>query len=166
MAQQIDALTLLKKDHDLAKDLMARVDKEKDVDERTSMFEQLIDALTIHERIEEEIFYPALQRLPNAREDVLESFEEHHLVDQIITGLDNTAIDSETWPAKFTVLKENVEHHIQDEEEKLFPKADKLLGREKLGELGARMADLKEAEENALAEELDEEEIEQETAKD
>lgn len=165
MAQEIDALTLLKKDHDLAKDLMTRVEKEKDVDERTSMFEQLIDALTIHERIEEEIFYPALQKLPNAKEDVLESFEEHHLVDQIITGLDNTAIDSETWPAKFTVLKENVEHHIQDEEEKLFPKAEKLLGKAKLGELGAKMADLKEAEEQALAEELDEEEVE-ETAKD
>ena len=165
MAQEIDALTLLKKDHDLAKDLMTRVEKEKDVDERTSMFEQLIDALTIHERIEEEIFYPALQKLPNAKEDVLESFEEHHLVDQIITGLDNTAIDSETWPAKFTVLKENVEHHIQDEEEKLFPKAEKLLGKAKLGELGAKMADLKEADEQALAEELDEEEVE-ETAKD
>ena len=164
MPQKVDALTLLKKDHDLVKDLMQRVEKEKDVEERTSMFEQLIDELTIHERIEEEIFYPALQKLPKAKEDVLESFEEHHLVDQIVTGLDNTPLDAETWPAKFTVLRENVEHHIQDEEEKLFPKAEKLLGREKLGELGAKMADLKEAEQSALAEELDEEEEEEETA--
>ena len=163
MPEQIDALTLLKKDHELVKDLMHRVEKEKDTEERTSLFEQLIDELTIHERIEEEIFYPALQKLPNAKEDVLESFEEHHLVDQIVTGLDNTPMDAETWPAKFTVLKENVEHHIQDEEEKLFPKAEKLLGKEKLGALGVQMADLKEAEQQALAEELDEEE-EEETA--
>ena len=157
MAQQIDALTLLKKDHDLAKELMTRVDAEKDVEDRTSLFEQLIDELTIHERIEEEIFYPALQQLPNAKEDVLEAFEEHHLVDQIITGLDNTSVDSETWPAKFTVLKENVEHHIGEEEGTLFPKAQQLLGPERLGELGARMAELKDAEQRALAEELDEE---------
>lgn len=158
MAEQMDALTLLRKDHELVTELMSRVEKEKDIDERTSLFEQLIDELTIHERIEEQIFYPALQKLPNAKEDVLESFEEHHLVDQIVTGLDNTPMDAETWPAKFTVLRENVEHHIGDEEKKLFPKAEKLLGREKLGALGAEMADLKEAEERALAEELDEEE--------
>lgn len=162
MAQQIDALALLRKDHELVKDLMQRVEKEKDTEQRISMFEQLIDELTIHERIEEEIFYPALQKLPNAKEDVLESFEEHHLVDQIVTGLDNTPISAETWPAKFTVLRENVEHHIGDEEEKLFPKAEKLLGREKLGELGVKMADLKEAEQRALAEEFDE--AEEETA--
>ena len=102
MAQEIDALTLLKKDHELVKDLMERVEKEKDTEQRISMFEQLIDELTIHERIEEEIFYPALQKLPNAKEDVLESFEEHHLVDQIVTGLDNTPASADTWPAKFT----------------------------------------------------------------
>ena len=157
MAAPLDALTLLRKDHELVKDLMNKMDKEEDADQLSSMFEQLVDELGIHERIEEEIFYPALQKLPNAKEDVLEAYEEHHLVDEIVKEMD-VETDDDKWKAKFTVMKENVEHHIKDEEEKLFPKAEKLLGSDKLGALGVQMADLKEAEQEALAEELEEEE--------
>ena len=152
----MDALELLKRDHELVKQLMTKIDGEKDTNTRTSLFEQLIDELTIHERIEEEYFYPALQALPKAKEDVLEGFEEHHLVDQIVTGLDNTQPSDETWAAKFTVLKENVEHHIEEEETTLFDKAEKLLGKEKLGALGVKMRDLKEAEQQALQEQEEE----------
>jgi hemerythrin superfamily protein len=162
MKMQMDAITLLKKDHELVKDLMNKMAEEDDPDQLSSMFEQLVDELSIHERIEEEIFYPALQKLPKAKEDVLEAFEEHHLVDEIVTEMD-VETDDDKWKAKFTVMKENVEHHIKDEEDKLFPKAEELLGEEKLGALGVRMADLKEAEQEALAEELDEEEEERET---
>jgi hemerythrin superfamily protein len=162
MAMDLDAIALLKKDHELVKDLMNKMAEEDDPDQLSSMFEQLVDELSIHERIEEEIFYPALQKLPKAKEDVLEAFEEHHVVDEIVTEMD-VETDDDKWKAKFTVMKENVEHHIKDEEDKLFPKAEKLLGEEKLGALGARMADLKEAEQNALAEGRDEEEEEQET---
>jgi hemerythrin superfamily protein len=157
MATQLDALALLKKDHVLVKDLLRKMDEEDDTDQLKSMFEQLVDELGIHERIEEEIFYPALQKLPKAREDVMESFEEHHLVDEIVTEMDVETND-EKWKAKFTVMKENIEHHIEDEEEKLFPKAEELLGEKKLGELGAQMADLKEAEQQALTEDEVEEE--------
>ena len=159
----MDALALLKKDHVLVKDLLRKMDEEEDTDQLKSMFEQLVDELGIHERIEEEIFYPALQKLPKAREDVMESFEEHHLVDEIVTEMDVETND-EKWKAKFTVMKENIEHHIEDEEEKLFPKAEELLGEKKLGELGAQMADLKEAEQQALAEDVEEEEEERSTS--
>src|SRR5690348_12041632 len=162
MAMDLDAITLLKKDHELVKDLMNKMAEEDDPDQLSSMFEQLVDELGIHERIEEEIFYPALQKLPKAKEDVLEAFEEHHVVDEIVTEMD-VETDDDKWKAKFTVMKESVEHHIKDEEDKLFPKAEKLLGDEKLGALGVQMADLKEAEENALAEQRDEEEEEEET---
>lgn len=164
MAAQLDALALLKKDHELVKSLMNEMDKEEDQDQLSSMFEQLVDELTVHERIEEEIFYPALQKLPEAKEDVLESFEEHHLVDEIVAQMD-VETDDDKWKAKFTVMKENVEHHIQDEEEKLFPKAEKLLGPEKLAALGVKMADLQQAEQEALAEEVDEEEEEESTSR-
>jgi hemerythrin superfamily protein len=162
MKMRMDAITLLKKDHELVKDLMNKMAEEDDPDQLSSMFEQLVDELSIHERIEEEIFYPALQKLPKAKEDVLEAFEEHHLVDEIVTEMD-VETDDDKWKAKFTVMKENVEHHIKDEEDKLFPKAEELLGEETLGALGVKMADLKEAEQEALAEELDEEEEERET---
>ena len=163
MAGEMDALSLLKKDHELVKSLMNEMDKEEDEEQLSSMFEQLCDELGIHERIEEEIFYPALAKHPKAKKDVLEGFEEHHLVDEIVAEMDVETND-EKWKAKFTVMKENVEHHIKDEEEKLFPKAEELLGPEKLGELGAKMADMKEAEQEALAEELVEEEEEETTS--
>lgn len=159
MTQQLDALTLLKQDHELVKDLLGKIDKEEDTDSRMSMYEQLMDSLAVHERIEEEIFYPALKK--DAKEDVLESFEEHHLVDEITEELDEVEPEDERWKAKFTVLKENIEHHIQDEEDKLFKAAEKL-GPEKLGKLGVQMADLKQAEELALSEQLDEEAEEEE----
>lgn len=163
MAAAMDVLSLLKRDHELVKDLMKRIEREeKDTKARATMFEQLVDELSVHERIEEEIFYPALKEKKDAKEDVLEGFEEHHLVDEIIEDLDDVEPGDERWPAKFTVMQENVEHHIQDEEEKLFPKAEKLLGDKKLGELGAKMADLREAEKQALAEQLEEGEAEQE----
>ncbi|HYK98607.1 MAG TPA: hemerythrin domain-containing protein [Candidatus Acidoferrales bacterium] len=162
MPAEVDAITLLKKDHELVKDLMKKMAEEDDPDQLSSMFEQLVDELGVHERIEEAIFYPALQRLPKAKEDVLEAFEEHHVVDAIVTEMD-VETDDDKWKAKFTVMRENVEHHIKDEEDKLFPKAEKLLGDEKLGALGVQMADLKEAEQNALAEDREEEEEEQET---
>jgi hemerythrin superfamily protein len=166
MAAEMDALSLLKRDHELVKDLMKRIEKEeRDTKARAAMFEQLVDELGIHERIEEEIFYPALKEKKDAKEDVLEGFEEHHLVDEIIEDLDDVKPDDERWAAKFTVMKENVEHHIEDEEEKLFPKAEKLLGGKKLGELGVKMADLKEAEKQALAEQLEEDEAEQGTSR-
>ena len=152
----LDALSLLKKDHELVKDIFKKIDAAHDEEEKKSLFEQFMDEIAIHERIEEEIFYPALQRLPKAKEDVMESFEEHHVVDMIVAEMD-VEPDDEKWDAKFTVMKENVEHHIKDEEEKLFPKAEKLLGKEMLGKLGAQMADLKEAERRALEEQAEEE---------
>ena len=164
MQQPMDALSLLRKDHELVKDLFKKIESSKNEDERTSLFEQFVDEMTVHERIEEEIFYPALQKVPNAKDDVMEAFEEHHVVDTILTEMDIEP-DDEKWHAKFTVMRENVEHHIEDEEEKLFPKAEKLLGKEKLGKLGAQMADLKEAELRALEEQAEEEEPEEITRK-
>ena len=162
MATQLDALALLKQDHELVKQLMTKIDEAKDRTVRATMFEQLVDELSVHERIEEELFYPALRRKREAKEDVLEGFEEHHLVDEIIESLDDVKPEDERWAAKFTVLKESVEHHIQDEEEKLFPKAEKLLGEAELGALGVKMADLKEAEKEAIGEQFAEGEEEEE----
>ena len=164
MTTQLDALSLLKKDHELVKALMSKMKDEDDPDLLQSMFEQLVDELSIHERIEEEIFYPALAEHPKAKADVLEGFEEHHLVDRIVQEMDVEA-DDERWKAKFQVMRENVEHHIADEEKKLFMEAAELLGDEQLGALGVRMADLKEAEQEALADELDEDEEERTTSR-
>jgi hypothetical protein len=85
------------------------------------------------------VLYPALQSHPQARDIVLEGFEEHHVADLIVNELHEVATDDEQWGAKFKVLKENIEHHIQEEEGEMFRAARGIFSRDELRDLGARM---------------------------
>ncbi|MBA3796672.1 MAG: hemerythrin domain-containing protein [Chloroflexi bacterium] len=100
--------------------------------------------LTAHEVIEEEIFYPALKEHPKAKELVLEAYEEHHVVDQVMAEFEQTSVEDEVWGAKFTVMKENIEHHIEEEEGEMFPQARQVCDKEELRALGEQMAVRKE----------------------
>jgi hemerythrin-like domain-containing protein len=93
----------------------------------------------VHARIEETIFYPALEKADETRDLTLEAFEEHRFVKQLLGELQSLAKDEEQWTAKFTVLKENVEHHVEEEEGEMFPKARKVLSEEDAERLGTRM---------------------------
>jgi hypothetical protein len=142
----LDAITLLKADHDVVKSLLAELESttERGVKTRTELFARIKDELTVHEIIEEEIFYPELQAHPKAEDIVLEGFEEHHVVDLLLGELSDLAVDDETWGAKAKVMKENVEHHIEEEEGEMFPKARSVFDKAELTELGERMAARKE----------------------
>jgi hemerythrin-like domain-containing protein len=94
----------------------------------------------VHETIEEEIFYPALKEHPKAKDLVLEAYEEHNVVDMVMGEIEDVAYDDETWGAKFTVLKENLEHHIEEEETEMWKQARQVFDDEELDELGDRMA--------------------------
>jgi hemerythrin-like domain-containing protein len=137
----MDALALLKADHEKAKKLMAELEEttERGVKTREQKWTKLLKDLTIHENIEEEIFYPALAEHPKAKDIVLEAMEEHHLVDDIVEQLKDTPFDDEHWAAKFKVTKENVEHHIEEEETEMFKIARQVFSKEDLDELGSRM---------------------------
>jgi hypothetical protein len=139
----MNALTLLKEDHDKAKKLMEELEKttERGVKTRSEKWTKLLKDLTIHENIEEEIFYPALKAkdVKELNEIVLEALEEHHLVDDIVEQLKDTPFDDEHWSAKFKVTKENVEHHIEEEEGEMFKLVRKEFTRDELEELGDRM---------------------------
>ena len=137
----MDAIALLKDDHEQAKKLMSELEEttERAVKTREQKWTKLLKELTIHENIEEEIFYPALMEHPKAKDIVLEAMEEHHLVDDIIAQLKATPFDDEHWGAKFKVTKENVEHHIEEEETEMFKIARQVFSKEELGELGSRM---------------------------
>jgi hemerythrin-like domain-containing protein len=74
---------------------------------------------------------------------VLEGYQEHHVVDLIIGELRNLSPSDESWPAKAKVMHESLEHHIEEEEEKMFPKARKELSKEQLEELGRQMQAIK-----------------------
>jgi hemerythrin-like domain-containing protein len=143
----MDAIKLLKDDHKKMKKIMEELDSttERGVMTREELFSKMQNELSVHERIEEEIFYPALIEHPKAKEIVLEGFEEHHAVDVLVDELQDVPFSDERWGAKFTVIKENVEHHIEEEEGDMFPKARRLLEDDELEELGRRMEERRSA---------------------
>lgn len=110
---------------------------------RRALLDTLVAELTAHELIEEQILYPALQAHPEAKDIVLEGFQEHHVADLIVKELQDVATDNEQWGAKFKVLKENIEHHIQEEEGQMFRTARGIFSQEDLEAMGAQMAAMK-----------------------
>jgi len=138
----MDAIALLKADHDKVKQLLAELESttERGVKTRTELFATIKGELTVHEIIEEEIFYPELKAHPKAKDIVLEGYEEHHVVDLLMGELESLPVDDETWGAKAVVMKENVEHHIEEEEGEMFKAARSVFDRAELDDLGERMA--------------------------
>jgi len=141
----MNAIDLLEEDHRKVKKMLAegeQTTKRAEVT-RSDLYATLRREMETHERIEEEIFYPALKVHPKARDIVLEGFEEHHVVDEIMSELGETDVTDETWAAKFKVMKESIEHHIEEEEGEMFPKARQAFEKDELEVLGARMLELK-----------------------
>jgi hypothetical protein len=137
----MDALTLLKTDHDKVKKLLTELESttERGVKTREELFATIKGELTVHEIIEEEIFYPELKSHPKAKEIVLEGYEEHAVVDRLMGELEGLAVDDETWGPKAKVMKENIEHHIEEEEGEMFKQARQVFDRQELDDLGRRM---------------------------
>ena len=139
----MDAIAMLKTDHDAVKRLLDQLESttERGVKTRSELFATIKGELTVHEIIEEEIFYPALREHPKAKDIVLEGYEEHHVVDLLMGELESLDVSDETWGAKALVMKENVEHHIEEEEGEMFDQARAVFDDAELEELGARMAE-------------------------
>jgi len=136
----MDAIELLKTQHREVKDLFTQYESlgEKAYKGKQSVFEQIADALAMHATIEEEQFYPAVKA--RSTEDILlESLEEHLGIKRVIADLLKTEPSDETFDAKVKVLKEQVEHHIEEEESEMFPKSKKVLEKEELAQLGLSM---------------------------
>ena len=115
----------------------ARVEKGRIVDE-------IIEALTVHTYIENEGMYPEVRDLaPDLEDDILESYEEHHVADVLVVELAAMSPDDERFDAKTTVPIESVEHHIEEEEQEWYPKVREELGRKQLQEMSARMLELR-----------------------
>ncbi len=138
------ATDLLKKQHKQVKALFKKVEKTENPRERRRLMEQIEQELKMHSKIEEQIFYPAVRGIETekAEEMVMEALEEHHVVDLVLIELPQVNPDDERFHAKMTVLSELVEHHAGEEEEEMFPMAEKKLGTEELKALGARMEEM------------------------
>jgi len=135
------ATDLLKKQHKNVKTLFKKVEETEDGHRRRQLMDEIANELKIHTQIEEEIFYPAVREIGSSKagEMVDESYEEHHVVDLVLAELPNVDPEDERFAAKMTVLSQLVEHHAEEEEEEMFPLAEKKLGKERLQELGERM---------------------------
>ena len=97
----------------------------------------------MHELIEEKVLYPVLKSHAEARDIVLEGYQEHHVADIVLKELQRMPPSDERWGAKLKVLKENIEHHIEEEEGEMFKTARAVLSRNQLQELGTLMQTMK-----------------------
>ena len=136
----MDALELLKQDHQTVKELFEQAEGTEDRKEQRQVFTQIKKELETHARIEETVFYPAMQKHEELKDMVLESIEEHKQVKTLLREMDDLVNDSEKFEPKLKVLMENVEHHAEEEEEgKMFPKVRKLMDQEALEQLGQEL---------------------------
>ncbi len=141
-----DAIAVLKEDHRKVKEIFEQFEKAKTTAQKEKLCREAIKELKVHTSIEEEIFYPAFREALGDDEDdkqlALEAAEEHRVAKTIIEALEKMKATDEDFEAKFTVLAENVRHHIKEEEEDMFPESRDL--DMDLQELGERMMERKE----------------------
>ena len=136
-----DAIEMLEREHREFEALLTEGEEttERARKTRRELLDRLTALLNAHELMEEKVLYPALQAHPQARDIVLEGYEEHHVADLIVAELRKVATDDEAWGAKFKVLKENIEHHIEEEEGEMFRLARGIFSGDELRELAERM---------------------------
>ena len=138
----MDAIVLLKNDHKTVEKLFKQFEKAGDDAKATKreLVDQIVEELSVHAYIEEQIFYPqARTAAPDTEDHVLESLEEHHIVKWVLEELRDMDPSDERFDAKVTVLMENVRHHVEEEEQDWFPEVRKEMGRKRLQELGEQL---------------------------
>ena len=138
-----DAIVMLKNDHKEILRTFREFEQAGDdaIKTKARLVDKIIELLTVHTYIENEVMYPRVRELvPDLEDDVLESYEEHHVADVLVMELAAMKPDDERFTAKTTVLIENVRHHIEEEEQEWFPDVRAALGRKTLQRLGEEMA--------------------------
>src|SRR5947209_5446790 len=142
-----DAIVVLKADHKEIRNLFRKFQSAGDraVRKKEKIAGQIIELLTVHTYIENEVMYPEVcALLPNLKDDVLESYEEHHVADVLCMELAGMSAGAERFDAKASVLIENVTHHIEEEEQDWFPKVRAGLGRNQLRDIGTKLEQARE----------------------
>lgn len=146
----MDALELLRNDHDKVNQLFMQFERGGGSQDFQMLFNQLYQELTIHTTIEEQIFYPAVRNNPETAGLVQQAYQEHGEAKQLLTeiaGLDNTSTD---WGQKMTQLMRAIQHHVQEEEGELFVKVRLLMTPEQLDQLGAQLGQAKQQAQQAM----------------
>jgi hemerythrin-like domain-containing protein len=125
---------MLKKDHEDVKNILGQLKetKESAPKKREELFQKLREELVPHMKAEESTFYPPLLAKKESREDAMEGVEEHHVSEMVLKELEKMPKGEDQWGAKMGVFKELVEHHIKDEESKVFKSAEKTLDHDEI----------------------------------
>src|SRR6266850_7837187 len=140
MEVPMDALELLKQDHQKVKELFKQGQQTEDKKQQKQIFKEIKSELETHARIEETIFYPAMEEHDELKDMVLESLEEHRQMKTVLRELGKLSASSERFKPKFKVLMDDVGHHAEEEEEgKMFPKIRKLIKGDELEQLGEEL---------------------------
>ncbi len=137
------AIELLKNDHREALSMIEQLESTGEgatASSRIEVFNQLKGALTLHTKLEEQFFYPALENFDETRDLIKESYKEHREVDELLTKMSG---QSEDWEDQLSELKGDIEHHVDEEENEMFPQAEELLGQRRLQEIGREMEEMK-----------------------
>jgi hemerythrin superfamily protein len=136
----MNALELLKQDHEEVKELFEQAEGTEDSKEQRNIFKQIKKALETHARIEETVFYPAMEKHAHLKDLVLESYEEHKQIKILLKEIEDLVTGSEEFEPKLRVLQEIVEHHAEEEEEgNMFPQVRELLDDAALEQLGRKL---------------------------
>jgi len=134
----MDAFNLLKADHRKVEDLFSQLESASG-QAKMRVFEQIKMELELHTHIEEKFFYPALKKPKQTHDLTLEAYEEHDVVKKLLQQMSRAKSATEEWEAQAKVLQENVEHHVEEEENELFPDAAAALSEEDIETLGEQM---------------------------
>lgn len=144
----MNAIDLLKQDHKKVRSMLAELTDTTSRAKKTraELLKEIAEELRIHTQIEEEIFYPAFRQAGKKEDEEMyfEAVEEHKAVEnQVLPDLEGTSVDTDAFSGRAKVLKELIDHHAQEEEDDMFPRARELFSKEELESLGAKMMELK-----------------------
>jgi hemerythrin superfamily protein len=139
----MDALELLKQDHQAVKDLFDQIDDAEDGKQRKKLFDQIDTQLNIHAHIEETVFYPEMQKIDELKDMVEEALEEHQEVKTLLEEIEGLDPEGEQFSASVEELMENVEHHVAEEEDEMFPKVRERCDQATLDRLGDQLESAK-----------------------
>jgi hypothetical protein len=125
----MDAIAMLKADHQLVHDLFHQYESAGDISTKQMIAEQVFTALEVHTHLEENVFYPAYETMTgkNGAQLVADSRLAHEHVKELLIELQDIDLDEATFEAKFQELIHTVEHHIEEEEQEMFPEAEHIL---------------------------------------
>jgi hypothetical protein len=140
----VDIYALLKADHDQVKELFGRLDEAAGAEERQRLFREIKSALEIHKEAEERTFYAVLSNLPEIADRIEEAMEEHADIEELIEELAALDVANGDFASQIDELREEVEHHVAEEEGEVFPAARKLLDDDQAGKLAEEFRSEKE----------------------